>query len=116
MEQAMLKDFLAIIGFVAAMAGCFWLSAAAGRGIARSIFWAITWMQRSVGRKQYAAKGWNTIPDEIPEDRYVVAVWEGWRPEICQRKGDRIVGYGISFTLDSCIGWLDLPQLQDLNS
>ena len=108
----MFNELLAVVGFAVVLVGSAVLIAAAWRSVAHSMFWATTWMQRRAGRKQYAEKGWNTVPDEIPEGRYVVAVWENWKPEICQRKGDRMVNIGISFTLDGCVGWLDLPQLQ----
>jgi len=90
------------------------LASAALRFVECHLFWATTWRHRREGRKQYAEKEWNTVAEEIPEGRYVVAVCEGWKPVIAQRKGGRMVSDGIIFDLDSCAGWLELPQMQDI--
>lgn len=105
----MLNELLAIAGACVLLAGLALLAAGTYKAVHHFLWWAQQWKLRREGRKQYAAKGWNPTPEEMPEGKYVVAIWEGWRPEIGMRRGDWFQGQGVGFQLNGCVGWAELP-------
>jgi hypothetical protein len=105
----MLNELLAVAGGLVLLAGVVVCGAGAYKAAAHFLWWAQQWNLRRAGRKQYAAAGWNTNIQDIPEGKKIVAIWEGWRPEVCIRKKNWLYSEGVSFSLDSCVGWADIP-------
>jgi len=75
-------------------------------------FWTRLRRDRREGRRQYAAEGWNTCPEDIKENQLVIVQFDGWGVEPAKRRGDKLVkiGGGYSAPLDNCLGWVEFPN------
>lgn len=71
------------------------------------------WRATREARSRFAQAGWNIVMHDIPQGREVVCTFNGWPTEVCRRKGGNLANLRISFPLDQCTGWVDLPPVPE---
>ena len=107
-----LTNLLAGLGGIAALVGLLVMIYAAGNVIEWLRFWSRTRRDRREGRRQWAAAGWNTCPEDIKDGQQVIVQFDGWGVETAIRRGTRLISKsgGYSAPLDNCLGWIEFPK------